>query len=301
VAYTWDQFNDEVRLHLPIDKDRANVQDLLDREIRHAVIDIQGFIARYRQGHETIYCPTDFVTHNKASLGRLPEGARIKEGYIIRTKAGDVVEKLGPDLGANKTYVGTTKVISVTQNFKYRFTKGANETSLTNGVTVLTASGDFIASGSTVTLTSPYTDQAVTAKLERVMSGSECVCGTHPVMLHAWEDRLELVDGQCDLADNNGLIAIDPEGSGAFYLYPAILSKETVKEEDYSYAFRLHWSGRRVDFAGAEKVPFDEPMTRVVALSVRSSFEKLIRRDLAMSDSYRQEYVRERLNLYLNR
>lgn len=301
MGYTWQEFNDEVRLLLPLDNERDNAQDIIDREIRNAVIDLQGFISRYRVGHETVYCPNDMVLNNQASLGRMPDGARFKEGYIIRTKAGDVVEVLGDNIAANRTYSGTTKAIAVTQNFKYRYTPGANETSLTNGVTVLTAAGDFIASGSSVTLTSPYTNQAVTATLQRVMSGSECICGKHPVREISWESRLCLVDGQAEVGDNNGLIAIDPEGTGAFYVYPAILKNEAVDDQVYSYRFQLVWGGRRLEFGANDKTPFDEPMVDAVACHVSSVLEKRIRRDIMMSESLRSDYTTKRLNLYLNR
>jgi len=301
MAYTWKEFNDEVRLHLPVDSDRLNAQDFIERKIRHAVIDIQGFIPRYRAGHEVVYCPNDFVTHNEASLGRLPEGAKFKEGYVIRTKAGAEVETLGSNLAVNRVYVVDVKTIAVTQGFTYRYTPGANELSLTNGAQVLTALGDFIATGTTVLLTSIYnTNQPVTAAVQRVTTSGECICGTHPVRQHPWDRRLELVDAQVPILDNNGWIAMDPEGS-AFYLFPEIVSHEEIEEDIYSYKFRLHFNGKRLEFGDGDKVPFDERMANVVAFAVKADLVREVDRDTGLRESYRTDYVRERLNLYLDK
>lgn len=64
-----------------------------------------------------------------------------------------------PSQGSNQIPIGTNYngagqfVLAVTPGKPYEWTKGANDTSVTNGVDVITASGQFTAAGATITFT----------------------------------------------------------------------------------------------------------------------------------------------------
>jgi len=68
--------------------------------------------------------------------------------------------------GATYNYPGFYQLAGLTIGRAYYWTKGANETSLTNGAEDLTASGHFIAQAGAIALTGPFgTFAAVTAKI----------------------------------------------------------------------------------------------------------------------------------------
>ncbi len=299
MGYTWAQFNDEVRKELPIDSDRLGAEQFIPRQIRNSVLDLQGFVKRYQKGHESSYTEANLTRHGSASFGALVEDARFVEAWITRSRPGTVTESLGPELAEGKTYTGGTLTVAVQQGLTYRYTLGANDTSLQNGVTAVSASGDFIAEGGTVVLSGSIS-APVTATLQRVIKDSGCICTKHPIHCLAWDVRHELVSGQYCIHDNHGVMAIDPEGK-VFYAYPQILSKETIDEEDYSYCLTVRWDGKRLDFGDLDPVPFDESMVKAVAMYVKAELAREVEKDLSMSRSYREDYATARLNLYLNR
>lgn len=97
---TWEEFNAQVDKLLPLDSARLGTEDYIDSLKRQAVLDLQGFIPRFRVGHESIYDPDDDLTQEaSSSKGELPDtGIKVTDAYILRTNTGDSTETRFPVL-----------------------------------------------------------------------------------------------------------------------------------------------------------------------------------------------------------
>jgi hypothetical protein len=85
--YSWAEFKDAVLELLPLDKDRLIQGDdsrtYIKKLIRQGVRDIQFHIPAYRNGHETVYLPSDFVSEGKASRAVLPPQAAMRDCWVF--------------------------------------------------------------------------------------------------------------------------------------------------------------------------------------------------------------------------
>jgi len=92
---TWCEFKDQVYDLMPQDSQRFGLvtqpgatptgqQAYADKLIRLACIDLQLFIPTYRQRHETLYYPQDFVCDGAASVGTLPPQAKIEDVWYFK-------------------------------------------------------------------------------------------------------------------------------------------------------------------------------------------------------------------------
>lgn len=87
---TWAEFKEEVLVLLPVDRRRVGpgIQDedgqegYLTRTLKQGVIDIQQFVPRYRENHESIYLPEDLTVEGSASRGVLPQQALIRDVWF---------------------------------------------------------------------------------------------------------------------------------------------------------------------------------------------------------------------------
>lgn len=86
---TWAEFKSAVRALLPIEnvrvgvgfQDSSGTEGFLTKTIRQAVIDVQNFVPRYRDNHENIYLPEDFVTEGAASRAVLPQPCIFRDAW----------------------------------------------------------------------------------------------------------------------------------------------------------------------------------------------------------------------------
>ncbi len=162
--------------------------------------------------------------------------------------------------------------------------------------------GDFTDNGSASTADLPSGCRVQEAYICRTNADDDEDVTEHPVLLHDWEKRLELINGEVTLLDNNGRMAISPQGV-TYLVYPAI--KDGVEATDgsgktYDYTLKLVWNGKKHDFAGDDETPFDLEEAEAVALYVKSYIAKDFEKDLAMSQSLLADYLKKRQKLYLD-
>lgn len=73
-------FRTNVRTLLTVDKDRLGISEtdgFIDKMIRQALIEVQTYVPKYQIGHETVYGPDDLVVEGSASIGTMPDQAKV--------------------------------------------------------------------------------------------------------------------------------------------------------------------------------------------------------------------------------
>jgi hypothetical protein len=298
-TYTWSQFTAAVNSLLPIDASRlGSVPSLMALWTRLAVIELESLIPAYRQNHETLYHPGDFVLEGYASRASLPPQARVKDTFLVEydSCAGN---GLGPNLvvaGASYGADGSF-VVSVGTGGSYAYSKGLNDINLVNGSQTLTANGTFLAQGVIVTLNgSP--NQQVNAVVQVNNLGSSipqlnsisnvttsiAKCTRFPLIDFAWSKRMDLVNGCAPVNDHRGFICFDPQGE-TFYTYPGIKDCQNVS---------VFWDGMKIQFQPDEMTPFSEQMTLVVADAVESRLRQTVDKDIPLSQECQNRYINGR-------
>jgi len=81
---TWKEFTDGVLGLLTVDEDRLGMENYRPKMIRQGVIDVQMAIPGYKEGHETVFQPNDFVKEGCASRGVKPPQAIIRDLYTCK-------------------------------------------------------------------------------------------------------------------------------------------------------------------------------------------------------------------------
>lgn len=84
---TWGEYVILVKEQLGVDAERRGIEKLRSRVIRNSVVDLQRFIAGYKEGHVKIFAPEDLILQEHAMLGEMPSGAVPQAFYIYSTKA----------------------------------------------------------------------------------------------------------------------------------------------------------------------------------------------------------------------
>ena len=67
--------------------DLAGSATQIDNFIRQGVIELQNFIPLYRKNNETTYEVADLEEEGEASIGTLPEGAKLQDAFYVQTDA----------------------------------------------------------------------------------------------------------------------------------------------------------------------------------------------------------------------
>lgn len=304
-TYTWSQFTAAVNGLLPVDAARVgSVPSLMLAWTRLAVIELQNLIPFYRQNHETLYHPADFVLEGYASRCALPPQARVRQAWLV-TYDGGCANGLGVNLVVPGLVYGVppTWNLGVIPGASYQYTFGLGDVSLTNGSQTLTVSSSFIAQGSVVTLTGT-TGLAIQAVVQPANNGTEipqlnsisnvttsiAKCHRHPLDDYAWESRMNLVNGKVALNDGHGCISFDPQGE-TFYVFPGIKDCQNIS---------VFWDGMKVNFQPTELTPFSEQMTLVVADYVKRRLAREVDKDIPLSESFESSYMQGRTLLYLD-
>lgn len=303
-TYTWSQFTAAVNGLLPVDAARVgSVPALMSVWARLAVIELQNLIPLYRQNHETLYSPADFILEGWASRCALPPQARVRQAFMV-TYNGPCQGGLGPNLVvAGLTYGNpATWTIGVVAGGTYSYIPGLSEISLTNGSQVITISGNFIAQGTVITLTGT-TGLPITATVQQANTGSSvpqlnsianvttsiAKCTRHPLEDYAWADRMNLVNGKAAVNGGRGYICFDSQGD-TFYTFPGIKDCQNIS---------VFWDGLKIQFQPNELTPFTEQMTLVVADYVKRRIVREVDKDIPLSESFEESYMEGRTLLYL--
>lgn len=303
-TYTWSQFTAAVNGLLPVDAARVgSVPALMLAWTRLAVIELQNLIPFYRQNHETLYHPCDFVLEGYSSRAAAPPQARVRQAWLV-TYDGGCANGLGPNLVVPGLIYGNppTWNIGVIPGGSYQYTFGLGDVSLTNGSQTLTVSGTFIAQGSVVTLTGTA-GLAIQSVVQAANIGSEIPqlnslanvttsiskCHRYPLDDYAWENRMNLVNGIAPLNSGHGFMSFDPQGE-TFYVFPGIKDCQNIS---------IFWDGLKIQFQPDELTPFTEQMTLVVADYVKKRLAREVDKDIPLSENFGESYERGRALLYL--
>lgn len=83
---TWEQFKEAVNTLLTVDAARRGMEDVIERWINQAVIDIQSHVPELRASHTQTYIVDDLTVNSLCLTGELPDGAKVREVY--QTKIG---------------------------------------------------------------------------------------------------------------------------------------------------------------------------------------------------------------------
>ncbi len=295
-TYTWAQFTAAVNNLLPIDASRlGSVLSLMGLWTRIAVIEIQGLIPYFRQNHEYLYLPGDFVLEGYASRAAIPPQARVRQAFLI-TYSNCGTGFAGNLISTNQTYPNPPQYgITVVSGFTYYYNPGPSEVSLVNGTQTLTSAGQFTAQGPMVTLNGTSAGQTITAviqlsnfnnsfpQLDSITNVTNSIqhCTRHPLIDYAWEKRFDMVDGRLPLNTGSGYISFDPQGE-TFYTFPGIKDCQNVS---------LFFDGKKVNFQPNEITPFTEQMTQVVADYVESRVRMMVDKDIPYSQECMGRYI----------
>lgn len=304
LQYTWSDFKAAVNGLLPIDSTRLGpVQPLIGQWLRQTVIELQNYIPLFRQNHEVLYDPGDFVLEGSASRTTIPPQSRVKQAWLVTYDTWGNQGGLGPNLiTPGQTYTTNPLVIAVFVGATYYWTRGLNDTNLVNGSQTLTGSGQFVAQNPAVSLYGVNLT-SVTASLQLANQGSAVAqvdsiknvtrsiirATRHSLQDILWEDRMKLVDGRLPVNDGSGMICFDPQGE-TFYVYPGIKDGQQVS---------LFYDGLKTQFQDSEMTPFTEQMTLVVADFCEARLRRLVDKDLPLSASSQDSYENGRSLLYL--
>jgi hypothetical protein len=97
---TWAEFKAVVLELLSTDGTRMGAEDLVNRHIRAACLDLQHYIPYYTMGHDVVYEADDTVRHGEASLCTLQPTLRLHDTFIVTSgtdsETGDAVERRTP-------------------------------------------------------------------------------------------------------------------------------------------------------------------------------------------------------------
>jgi hypothetical protein len=86
---TWLEFKNAVKVFLTVDAVRLNTGNLVEQLTRQAVIDLQSFVEQMRYPHSTTYLSTDLEISGYASVGTLPDQAKLRDAYVIKNDTVD--------------------------------------------------------------------------------------------------------------------------------------------------------------------------------------------------------------------
>ena len=303
-TYTWSQFTAAVNALLPVDASRlGSVPALMALWTRLAVIELQNLIPFYRQNHEILYSPADFILEGYSSRCAVPPQARIREAFMVVYDTGKPTG-LGPNLIPQGLVYGNPPQwnIGVTPGGVYAYTFGAGDVSLINGTQTITVSSTFVAQGMVVTLNGT-TGSPIASIVQSASQGSEipqlnsianvtksiAKCQRYQLKDYAWENRMHLVNGKAPLNGGEGFISFDPQGE-TFYVFPGIKDCQNVS---------VFFDGLKINFQPDECTPFTEQMTLVVADYVKRRLTREVDKDIPLSESFEMSYERGRGLLYL--
>lgn len=115
-------------------------------------------------------------------------------------------------------------------------------------------------------------------------------CDRQPAWKYDWGNRFDLICGKACLNGCQFAIAIDPQAKN-FYVYPKVVDGRQ---------FSIFWDGRKLDFADAEIVPFDEGAELAVSLFASAHIARKTNHELSEYNSYMADYVAEKRRLYLD-
>lgn len=133
----------------------------------------------------------------------------------------------------------------------------------------------------------PDKSMPIFAWIEKVSDSCDYV----PVFPYPWIDHKKLVCGQVESDCCPAYMAINPDGSQRFYLWPKL---------DADHKLVLVWDGIKAEFADADKVPFDERSAECVAHYAKWKLELEVNRDTNMAKEQERLFLQIRQQLYVD-
>lgn len=101
----------------------------------------------------------------------------------------------------------------------------------------------------------------------------------YPVRETSWDARHALANNAMGINDNNGRIALSPDGSGQFYVFPQVTDTN-------SRVLKLFWDGLKTEFADNDQTSFDTLAVEAAAEYVKGRLAREVQNDLALYNSY---------------
>ena len=149
---------------------------------------------------------------------------------------------------------------------------------------------DFVAEGSASRGTLPPEAQIQSGSISIIEDEVACTCKRYDLTPYPYESRFDLINNAVCLSGGSGYISIDP-WARSFYVFPVMADGSFIS---------VFWDGVKIDFAGAERVPFTEGAVMAAAEFVKAKLSREINRDLSLHDSYMASYESKRTLLYLD-
>jgi hypothetical protein len=297
---TWADFKTAINDCLLTHKDRRGITAFKEQQYKSGVLYLQGWIERYRQGHEDTYEPSDLSVNGFASQGTLPENCTPTEAWIIRKKSGSV----------SNTVEVTDDEITVTA---HGIEASDTEPGIVNGK--LTNSGGALPAGleenryyylrvvDADTLTLHTTAAGALDNTDRVdITGDGTGTTTltydvssHPCDVMPWNNRKALIEGQACVNGGRGIITFNPHGD-EFLIYPLL---ETLDADDKTQVLELTWNGLKVDFDDDDDVPFDDLAVSPMVEFLFSKINRHVDGDLQGAGVATASFLSEAARLYL--
>lgn len=291
MGYTWKQFNDAVKVLLPLDAQRLGASDFITQHIRQAVIDCQDVIKRYRTGQQNVYGHDEVIPWRACSKVTVPVEAQIRDCFLIRWKEGDE-----PLTGLTTAQAADTsarpQLVAQDTLFTEELAIGdviMLETDIDAYRTKQYATVTEIVSDDTLMLDKGLGNLGVQEQIFKLS------VQRHPCVHVGWECREKLfVGGYHDFIDNNAQITLSPDG--ILYVYPGLVSADA---DSWKYLLEVNWDGKKIEFEDADVTPFDEEMTKAVANCVKAECSRHFDKDMTAYKSFMDSYLLDRQKLYL--
>lgn len=292
---TWAEYKAEVLAVLAYEGQRTNYADFFNRQIRFAVLDMQRFIGRFREGHQSYYTHLDATTKGKASIVTLPAGSVVTsarldqvrsfvstaDGSFIRLpiettatgaaslaitvwsrgESGETIH-LGIDAEA-----GSTEIAS----FNIAETGVWESHAATIAVSAIENSAElFVCRANANTSTADISEVSITSgtysqHFDLGESPCDSLYGEQHMVEHDWERREEFICGDMRHPEIPRYAAKGKQ----LWLYPA-LNPET------GGTTLIEWTGKKLNFLDADEVPFTEESINAAALYVRGKMLALL-------------------------
>ena len=131
-------------------------------------------------------------------------------------------------------------------------------------------------------------DQAEPRDAYYVSTATDDECNRKPFTPYDWGNRFDLVCANYQVKQCGFAFAIDPQAK-TFYVFPAV---EDGRE------LSLFWDGRKLEFADADSVPFDEGAAFAASEYVAAHIRRKVDNDLAAFNSHMASYRVKRSQLF---
>lgn len=312
---TWTEFKAAVLAGMTTEGTRYGVDTLRNMLIHGGTRDLQEKVPYYQGAIQLVLDPDDFVEEGSASVGTIPDGAVLRDCYYVRrlspaaaTVAGlisatDTVTFTAATGGVE--YNAATITLAFGAELAVEWTAGTKTLAIT--ITDATPASDVVdAVNDEGTFTAELTDGDGTGLATEVTletaggAAAAAYVARFPLRFTwPWDRRMELVEGDVSLADQNAVAALDPY-LRAFYVYPAVADGVDVSGTPCDHTVELNYDGI-VDWANYEEAEADLRLDEDAALCVAHYARGQLLRQIDPEEAERvlAEHARLRLRLYL--